>query len=157
MSSTRLGCKAADIFTGVAPVEGGFSGDWGAGFTSCEPQAPVAWLSICVTTVLLVTWQRIQLWHYLQSHSRAPRLAVNDGVAVLTGEQRRYSLRSARWLGWHTNGREACAQTVVTMAWFRRHSQRKTSARRDTSSFASLRWCRRADLVIEYSNTQSLL
>lgn len=49
MFANRLGCEAADIFRGVAPVEGGFSGEYGEGFSACVPSRPISWLSVCGT------------------------------------------------------------------------------------------------------------
>jgi poly(3-hydroxybutyrate) depolymerase len=48
MMSNRLGCQAADLFKGVAPVAGNIkAGVFQSNFRSCTPSEPTAWISLC--------------------------------------------------------------------------------------------------------------
>ena len=50
MFSNRLGCEAADLFKGIAPVEGNLqTGEFGDDYSRCQPSESVAWLSFCGT------------------------------------------------------------------------------------------------------------
>lgn len=45
MMANRLGCEAADLFRGIAPVEGGI--ELGGGFAECRPSRAVSVVQIC--------------------------------------------------------------------------------------------------------------